>query len=215
MSQITIPEDIKINSMPSEEMEIKINILVAERLLKTLSTQIKLKEAFSTISPFEVYIIPISRLIKQQLTESSEIKATNMEIKTIIEDVAGVERDQYLFVLISEEIIDKLKKPVFDSLKEFGAPVVDVEIHYDESIGFYALAILDCDAHQALEYWLKIVSRIREYSIPIFIMWKGNIDITPEEMGTYIGKVLAKMNVFLATKKPLDIVKILREEWGS
>ena len=113
-----------------------------------------------------------------------------------------------------EFVEGSLKEFVLDSLRELGAPVLDVEVRYGEGIGLYTLAILDCDARQALEYWLKVVDRVKDHGIPIFIAWTGSVDVTPEEMGAYIGKALARMNVFLATREPLDIVKILREEWG-
>jgi len=131
-------------------------------------------------------------------SDPSEARLTTLRIPSTIEELVRL----------------SLRELVLSSLKELGSPVLDVEIRYGEGIGLYALAILDCDAHQALEYWLKIVNRTREYGIPTFVMWTGDVDITPEEMGTYIGKMLARMDVFLATKKPLDIVKILREEWG-
>ncbi len=113
-----------------------------------------------------------------------------------------------------EERRGLLKELVLDSLRELGIPVLDVEVRYGEGIGLYTLAILDCGARQALEYWLRIVDRVRDRGIPVFVVWTGSVDVTPEEMGAYIGRVLAKMNVFLATREPLDIVKILREEWG-
>jgi len=115
------------------------------------------------------------------------------------------------FVEVSEV---SLKEIVMDSIRELGVPILDVEVRYGEGMGLYALATLNCDARQALEYWLKIVDNVREHDMPIFVTWTGNTDLTPEEMGTYIGKVLARMNVFLATEKPIDIVKILEEEWG-
>lgn len=113
-----------------------------------------------------------------------------------------------------ESVEGSLKELVLNSLRELGAPVLNVEVRYGEGIGLYTLAILDCSARQALEYWLKIVDRVRDRDIPVFVVWTGSVDVTPEEMGAYIGTVLAKMNVFLATREPLDIVKILREEWG-
>ena len=113
-----------------------------------------------------------------------------------------------------EFVEGSLKEFVLDSLRELGAPVLDVEVRYGEGIGLYTLAILDCGARQALEYWLKVVDRVKDHGIPIFIAWTGSVDVTPEEMGAYIGKALARMNVFLVTREPLDIVKILREEWG-
>jgi len=42
----------------------------------------------------------------------------------------------------------------------------------------------------------------------------GSTDITPEELGAYIGRILAKMNVFPATEKPIDVARIIEEEWS-
>jgi len=111
---------------------------------------------------------------------------------------------------VSKEV--SLKEIVMNSLRGLGVPILDVEIRYGEGIGLYALATLNCDARQALEYWLKIVDNVREYNIPVFITWTGSTDVTPEEMGIYIGKALAKMNIFLATEKPIDVVRIIEEE---
>jgi len=107
-----------------------------------------------------------------------------------------------------------LRKIVMDSLRELGAPVLGVEIRRSEGVGLYALVTLDCGARRALEYWLKVVDSIREYGIPIFIAWTGSTDVTPEELGVYMGRILAKMDVFLAAEKPVDVVGIIKEEWG-
>jgi len=89
---------------------------------------------------------------------------------------------------------------MLSSLKELGAPVLDVEIRYSEGVGLYVLDIPNCDARQALDYWLEIADRVRGYGTPVFVRWTGRVDVEPEEMGIYIGRVLAKMGVFLATK---------------
>lgn len=108
-----------------------------------------------------------------------------------------------------------VRELIENSLKELGAPLLKpIEINYANKIGSYAIAILQCSARQSLEYWMKILDKVQRYGIPIFVEWTGDTDVTPEEMGYYLGKVLAKMNVFLATKEPLDIIRILREEWG-
>ena len=113
-----------------------------------------------------------------------------------------------------EFVEGSLRELVSKSLRELGALVLYVEVRYGKGIGPYMIAILDCDARQALEYWLKIVDRMRDHGIPIFVIWTGNANVTPEEMGAYVGRILTKMNVFLATREPIDVVKILREEWG-
>ena len=107
-----------------------------------------------------------------------------------------------------------MKMKILNSLKEIGAPVLDVVIRYNEGIGLYALAILNCDARQALEYWLKIADSVRDYNIPVFVVWRGKTDVTPDEMGAHIGRILAKMNAFLVTREPIDIAKILKDEWN-
>ena len=115
----------------------------------------------------------------------------------------------------AEEVVEvSLRELMLSSLRELGAPVLGVEIRYSEGIGLYALAILDCDARQALDYWLEIVDRVWGYGTPVFVRWTGRVDVGSEEMGVYIGRVLAKMSVFLATREPVDMVKVLREEWG-
>jgi len=98
--------------------------------------------------------------------------------------------------------------------REVRAPLLkSIEINYADKIGLYAVAVLQCSARRALEYWMKILDKVREYGIPVFVEWTGDTDVAPEEMGQYIGRALAKMNVFPATEKPLDIVKIVEEEW--
>ncbi|MHC1629241.1 MAG: hypothetical protein ACXQTI_10520 [Candidatus Nezhaarchaeales archaeon] len=109
----------------------------------------------------------------------------------------------------SEEQEGFLKELILNSLRELGILILDIETRHGEGIGLYALAILNCDARQALECWLRIVDKARDYGIPIFVMWTGNVDVSPEEMSTYIGRALAKMNVFPATREPLDIVKTI------
>jgi len=107
-----------------------------------------------------------------------------------------------------------LREAVVDSLRKLGAPVLDVEIRRGEGVGLYALVTLNCGARRALKYWLKAVESVREYGIPIFVVWTGSTDVTPEELSAYIGRMLAKMNVFLATEEPIDVVRIIKEEWG-
>ena len=134
-------------------------------------------------------------------------------------DYASYPSDAGLMTLGSPGGVDEsagisLKELIFSSLKELGVPVLYVDIRFGEGVGLYALAVLDCDARRALEYWLEVVDRIREHGVPLFVMWTGSVDVAPEEMGAYIGRVLARMNVFLATRRPIDVVRILREEWG-
>ena len=111
--------------------------------------------------------------------------------------------------------IESLRTLIERSLKKLGTPLLEsIEINYADKIGLYAVAILQCNARQALDFWMKILDEMQEFEIPILVEWTGDTDITPEEMGQYIGKALAKMKIFLVTEKPLDIIKIIEEEWG-
>jgi len=49
-------------------------------------------------------------------------------------------------------------------------------------------------------------------SISLLSVWMLEPRLPAEEMGTYIADALAKMNVFLATEKPIDIITIIEEE---
>lgn len=103
---------------------------------------------------------------------------------------------------------------VKDALKNIGAPVISVEMRHDESLGLYAVALLDCDAGEALRRWPEIANVARELEIPIFVAWTRGGEMPPEEAGAYAGMALAKMGVFLATRGSVDVLKALREERG-
>jgi len=117
--------------------------------------------------------------------------------------------------VLGEELMgSSLRDQILSFLKGLGVPAIDVDIRRDEYLGQYIIAVLDCDARQALEYWVRVAGELRGQHPPIFVKWTGNTDVTPEEMGAYAGKALAKMNVFLITKEPIDISETLKEEWG-
>lgn len=48
---------------------------------------------------------------------------------------------------------------------------------------------------------MYILDKAKIYGVPVFIDWTGNTDVKPEEMGTYLGVILAEMNVFPATRE--------------
>jgi len=39
--------------------------------------------------------------------------------------------------------------------------------------------------------------------------------LPPEVLGSIVGKLLARANIFLKTKEPIDAVKLIREAWGE
>ena len=102
-----------------------------------------------------------------------------------------------------------------DVLQRLGVSVADLEVRQSPRLGIYALVVIDADAKQALELWLKMLDDLRGFELPLFIDWAGRTDVTPEKLGSYIGKALAKMGRSISTTEPIDAVALLEEEWGS
>ncbi|ACB39445.1 hypothetical protein [Pyrobaculum neutrophilum] len=52
----------------------------------------------------------------------------------------------------------------------------------------YIAVVLEHSAREALKSWLDISDRLRVcgINIPIFVDWTGQIDVTPEELGTHL-----------------------------
>ena len=96
-------------------------------------------------------------------------------------------------------------------LRELGVPAVSIETRQHPHLGAYIVITVDADARQAFEYWLGILERLGEVETPVFVMWTGEVNLEPEEMGRLLAKTLARMNVFLATVEPIDAVELLRE----
>ena len=103
---------------------------------------------------------------------------------------------------------------VKDALRNLGTPVISVEMRHNESLGLYAVALLDCDMGEALRHWPDIADVARGLKIPIFITWTRSGEVPPEEAGAYVGRALAKMGVFLQTEGLVDVLEALREEWS-
>ncbi|HDJ89414.1 MAG TPA: hypothetical protein ENG40_01810 [Thermoprotei archaeon] len=132
----------------------------------------------------------------------------------IIITISGRLVEEDLFTLIS--LPETIRESIESLLRELGAPLLEpIKIGYMDGIGLYALATLTCNARQALNYWIKILDRVKEYGVSLFINWTGENDVTPEKLGQYMGKIFAKMNIFPATEKPIDAVKMIEEEWIS
>jgi len=89
------------------------------------------------------------------------------------------------------------------------------EVSERGGLNSYILVEVEGSASEALKLWEELVEalypRLKE---PIFVVWSGETDVEPAELGRRIGALLAKMRVSLFTlKNPVDVVKELREEW--
>ncbi|UNQ73522.1 hypothetical protein [Infirmifilum sp. NZ] len=135
--------------------------------------------------------------------------------------VTGIDHTSVIMALASSELYaspsmeESLREAISDVLQKLGAPLLHVEIRDSEELGLYAMVILDCNAREAMQYWLKIAEQVKMLGIPVFVTWTGYNDLKPEEHGAYVGKALALMGVFLKTREPIDVVAALKEAWGS
>jgi len=100
-------------------------------------------------------------------------------------------------------------------LRRLNIPIVDFKIEWESRLGAYLMLRIDGGARQALEHWLRILDTLKGLNLPIFVTWTGEVDVSPEEMGRYVGRALAKMKLFLVTEEPVDAVEMLGEEWGD
>ena len=79
----------------------------------------------------------------------------------------------------------------------------------------YILVEVEGSASEALALWERLVEKLYpQLKVPIFVVWSGDVDVEPVELGRRVGALLAKMRVSLFTlKNPVDVVKELREGW--
>jgi len=142
------------------------------------------------------------------------IRRYNVVYGTVLITVSqGVTHRVPLELLREWPEVDKLWiREVNSMLKSLGVPVISVEVRENPHLGVYVMLKVNADARQALELWLRLLDVPWSIKIPLFVEWTGRTDVSPEELGRYLGRALAKMGVFPSTVKPIDVVKMLREE---
>jgi len=88
-----------------------------------------------------------------------------------------------------------------------------VRYNVNPRIGFFVLIIADISAKEALNKWIEVIKRLQmeKISVPVFVDWLRETDVTPEELGAYVGQALALMDLELVTETPIDVEKIVRE----
>jgi hypothetical protein len=82
-------------------------------------------------------------------------------------------------------------------------------------LGSYIEIELAAKASTALRVWETLVETVYPVlKVPVFVLWTGETDIPPAELGKRIGSLLAKMKVSpLTLKHPVDAVKELKDNW--
>jgi len=106
-----------------------------------------------------------------------------------------------------------------DILREFlykilGDKIISVsDFKYSKQYGAYVEVLVDGNASDDINLWLKVLDELRPFKIPVFFYWNCKTDISPERLGIYLAKALIKMDLYPSTEEPIDVIKILEEEW--
>jgi hypothetical protein len=140
-------------------------------------------------------IIQIIEFLSNLLIKSMDI--SNKLNVDLIKKIEEWERS-FIQIYVLKDILSNL----------IGLPIVKIEYRSDRSC---IIAVVDGNARNVLECWLGIVDKIKD--MPIFFDWIGETDVSPEELGKYLGKIFSKMGLFLSTKEEFNAIELLREEW--
>jgi hypothetical protein len=140
-------------------------------------------------------IIQIIEFLSNLLIKSMDI--SNKLNVDLIKKIEEWERS-FIQIYVLKDILSNL----------IGLPIVKIEYRSDR---ICIIAIVDGNARNVLECWLGIVDKIKD--VPIFFDWIGETDVSPEELGKYLGKIFSKMGLFLSTKEEFNAIELLREEW--
>ena len=91
-----------------------------------------------------------------------------------------------------------VRSTLIDAIRVYtGLPVKSIEYHKGP-MGLYIVVTLDSDARSALERWLQAADKMRGLG-PVILKRSGETNVTPEELGRYLGMIFAKMGVYLST----------------
>jgi hypothetical protein len=112
------------------------------------------------------------------------------------------------------ELMLEMKNTLMDLINSYiDLPVKSIEYRKGPT-GLYIVVTVDSDAKSSLERWLRVADKLRDLGL-IVVEWSGETNVTPAELGIYLGMIFAKMSVYLSMSSSFDAVKSLREEWSE
>jgi len=100
-------------------------------------------------------------------------------------------------------------------IKITGKDVIrDIITYEDPDYGSVITLVVNLNAKEALDLWLKLAKQFpyRIYSIAIGVKWLGENNISENELIDYIVKIMVESGLKPKAKEPFDIVRELREE---
>jgi len=89
-------------------------------------------------------------------------------------------------------------------------------IYSDPNYGLVMRLIVDLNAKDALELWLRLVEKFpyRRYGIVLGVRWTGENNVSEDELINYVVKIMITSGLEPIAKRALDVVGELREERG-
>jgi hypothetical protein len=93
--------------------------------------------------------------------------------------------------------------------------VRSVTFSKDPHLGPYLSVEVAASASEALELWERLIEELYPLlRMPLFVVWSGGVDLSPAELGSRLGRLLARMRVSpLTLSHPVDAVEELEREW--
>jgi len=90
----------------------------------------------------------------------------------------------------------------------------DIITYNDPDYGSVIRLIVNMNAREALDLWLKLVKQFpyEKHGIVIGVEWLGKDNVTEEELIDYAVKVMYISGLRTKAIEPLDVVRKLREE---
>jgi hypothetical protein len=86
----------------------------------------------------------------------------------------------------------------------------------DPDYGPVIRLVVDLNAREALDLWLKLVKLIpyTKYGVVIGVRWLGEDNVSKDELVDYVVKIMAEGGLRTIALRPLDVVRELRGERG-
>jgi hypothetical protein len=108
----------------------------------------------------------------------------------------------------------RVRSTLIDAIKIYtGLPVKSIEYHKGPT-GLYIVVTVDSNAKSVLERWLQVADKLRGLG-PVIVKWSSETNVTPAELGRYLGMIFAKIGVYLSMSSSFNAVELLREEWNE
>jgi hypothetical protein len=119
---------------------------------------------------------------------------------------------------IKDQLVRSLSTIIPELVSKFtGRGVIRGIVTYsDPNYGPVIRLVVDLNAREALDLWLKLVRLIpyTRYGIVIGVRWLGENNVSKDELVDYVVKIMVEGGLRTTALRPLDVVRELRGERG-